>query len=269
MTKDILEKIEKEISYDYGIEGGKVNLKISIITITYNSEKTVEDTIKSVISQKYDDFEYIIIDGGSTDNTIEIVKKYRDKIAYFVSESDRGICDAFNKGIAVATGDIIGIINSDDLLYHDALTKVAEAYCTGIDIIYGKGKRLYSDGRMEDYLPRNLAFLKYGMALVHPSTFVTKDAYTKYGVFDLKYKGCMDRELLLRMKSQGAVFKYVDEYLSIYRMGGFSDSNYLAVVARERDEISIKYGAAPLAVKMRSKVAYLKIKLKSALKSSL
>ena len=79
----------------------------------------------------------------------------------------------------------------------------------------------------------------------------------------------MDRELLLRMKSQGAVFKYVDEYLSIYRMGGFSDSNYLAVVARERDEISIKYGASPLAVKMRSKVAYLKIKLKSALKSSL
>lgn len=240
-----------------------MDCKISIVTITYNSESTLEETIKSVISQNYDNFEYIIIDGGSTDGTLDIVNRYADKIAYFVSEPDRGICDAFNKGIAASTGDIIGIINSDDLLYKDALAKVAQAYCTEVDVIYGKGKRLYSDGRTEDYLPRELSFLKYGMALVHPSTFVTKSAYMKYGIFDLRYKGCMDRELLLRMKTQGAVFKYIDEYLSIYRMGGFSDSNYMAIVAKERDEISIKYGASPLSVKMHSMLAYLKIKIKS------
>lgn len=243
-----------------------MNCKISIVTITYNSSKTVEDTITSVLSQDYKDCEYIIIDGGSTDGTLKIIERYRDKIAYFVSEPDKGICDAFNKGIAAATGDIIGIINSDDLLYPGALSEVARAYHSGIDIIYGKGKRLFPDGQMEDYLPRELSFLKYGMALVHPSTFVTKSAYMKYGVFDLRYKGCMDRELLLRMKTQGAKFTYVDAYLSIYRMGGFSDNNYQEVVAKERDEISIQYGASPLFVRMYSFVAHVKMAIKAVLK---
>ena len=240
--------------------------KISIITITYNSEKTLEDTIKSVIAQDYENLEYIIIDGGSKDKTLEIVGKYQEYISYFVSEPDRGICDAFNKGILAATGDIIGIINSDDLLYPGALSEVARAYHSGIDIIYGKGKRLFPDGRMEDYLPRELSFLKYGMALVHPSTFVTKSAYMKYGVFDLRYKGCMDRELLLRMKTQGAKFTYVDAYLSIYRMGGFSDNNYQKVVAKERDEISIQYGASPFFVWMYSFIARIKMAIKGVRK---
>lgn len=262
MTKAILERNSISSWYRWG----KENLKISIITITYNSEKTVEDTIKSVISQGYDDCEYIIIDGGSTDSTIEIVKKYKDKIAYFVSEPDRGICDAFNKGIAVATGEIIGIINSDDMLYPGALNNVAQAYRQGVDIIYGKGKRLYLNGHMEDYLPKDLSFFKYGMALVHPSTFVTKSAYMKYGAFNLRYKGCMDRELLLRMKTQGAKFTYVDAYLSIYRMGGFSDNNYQKVVAKERDEISIQYGASPFFVWMYSFIVRIKMAIKGVRK---
>lgn len=243
-----------------------MSCKISIITITYNSEKTLEDTIKSVIAQDYENLEYIIIDGGSKDKTLEIVGKYQEYISYFVSEPDRGICDAFNKGILAATGDIIGIINSDDLLYPGALSEVARAYHSGIDIIYGKGKRLFPDGRMEDYLPRELSFLKYGMALVHPSTFVTKSAYMKYGAFDLRYKGCMDRELLLRMKTQGAKFTYVDAYLSIYRMGGFSDNNYQKVVAKERDEISIQYGASPFFVWMYSFIVRIKMAIKGVRK---
>ena len=243
-----------------------MSCKISIITITYNSEKTLEDTIKSVITQDYENLEYIIIDGGSKDKTLEIVGKYQEYISYFVSEPDKGICDAFNKGIAAATGEIIGIINSDDLLYPGALSEVARAYHSGIDIIYGKGKRLFPDGRMEDYLPRELSFLKYGMALVHPSTFVTKSAYMKYGVFDLRYKGCMDRELLLRMKTQGAKFTYVDAYLSIYRMGGFSDNNYLKVVVKERNEISIQYGASPFLVWMYSFITRIKMAIKGARK---
>lgn len=237
--------------------------KISIITITYNSSKTVEETIKSVLSQNYDNLEYIIIDGGSTDGTIDIVNKYRNKLAYFISESDNGICDAFNKGIAAATGDLIGIINSDDLLYSKALEKVADAYKIGIDIIYGKAKRLYPNGQQDDYIPKKLNYLKYGMALIHPSTFVSKRAYEKYGVFDLNYKGCMDRELLLRMKSQGASFRYIDEYLSIYRMGGFSDAHYQSVVAKERNEISIKYGASPIIVNIYSAIIKVKMGIKS------
>ena len=243
-----------------------MSLKISIVTITYNSSKTVEDTITSVLSQDYRNLEYIIIDGGSTDETLKIIQRYRDRIAYFVSEPDKGICDAFNKGIAAATGEIIGIINSDDLLCPGALSEVARAYHSGIDVIYGKGKRLFPDGRLEDYLPRKISFLKYGMALVHPSTFVTKRAYIKYGMFDMRYKGCMDRELLLRMKTQGAKFEYVDAYLSIYRMGGFSDNNYQKVVAKERDEISIKYGASPFIVWIYSLIARVKMSIKGARK---
>lgn len=97
--------------------------KVSIITISYNSEDTIEQTIQSVLSQTYDDVEYVVIDAGSTDRTVEIVNRYKDKIAYFISEPDKGISDGFNKGITAATGDIIGICNSNDILISDAVQK--------------------------------------------------------------------------------------------------------------------------------------------------
>ena len=103
-------------------------VKISIITITYNSERTVEETLKSVISQAYPNLEYIIVDGASKDKTLDVVAKYKDSIARIISEPDKGIADAFNKGIRMATGDLIGIINSDDLLLPGALRKMAESY---------------------------------------------------------------------------------------------------------------------------------------------
>ena len=111
--------------------------KISIVTITFNSENTVEETIKSVISQDYSNLEYIIIDGASTDRTLEVVNKYRDRIARIVSEPDKGISDAFNKGIRYATGDVIGIINSDDILLPGALQAVAAAYEEGVGVYRG------------------------------------------------------------------------------------------------------------------------------------
>lgn len=99
-------------------------MKISIITITYNSEKTIEETILSIINQNYQNIEYIIIDGGSKDNTLNIINKYKTKISKVISEPDNGISDAFNKGIREATGDIIGIINSDDILNIDTLNEL-------------------------------------------------------------------------------------------------------------------------------------------------
>ena len=111
--------------------------KISIVTITYNSENTVEETIKSVISQGYPNLEYVIIDGASTDGTLDVVSKYSDRIAKIVSEPDKGISDAFNKGIKHATGEIIGIINSDDILLPGALQAVADAYEEGVGVYRG------------------------------------------------------------------------------------------------------------------------------------
>lgn len=226
--------------------------KISVITITYNSERTLEDTIKSVIEQDYPNIEYIIVDGVSKDGTLDIVEKYRDKIAKVISEPDKGICDAFNKGIRMATGEVIAIINSDDMLTPSAISRLVSVMKPETDVLYGNGKRLFEDGHMEAYLTDDHHKLKTQMALVHPATFVKKTAYEKYGVFNLEYKGCMDRELLLRMYANGAVFQRDQFEYAVYRMGGFSEENYFKYVEKERERLSIQYGANPIVVKLNS-----------------
>ena len=240
-------------------------LKISIITITYNSERTIEETIKSVISQNYPDVEYIIIDGGSKDGTLDIVGGYEDYIDTIISEPDEGICDAFNKGIQNATGQLIGIINSDDLLVDGALDKLVAAYSPEVDVYYGNGRRLFADGHTERYIAKPHERLKKEMALVHPATFIRKDAYERYGKFDLSYKMCMDRELLLRMLTRGARFKYIPEELAIYRMGGISERN-LSIVHEERERISILYGERKWKVKLHTCFICVKMYVKRIVK---
>lgn len=217
-------------------------MNISIITITFNSENTLEETIKSVLSQKYTDLEYIIIDGGSTDNTLEICNKYKNSITKLISEPDLGISDAFNKGIKLATGEIIGILNSDDMLSEGALNYVATTIRKETDVLYGNGLRLYPNGTLRQYNTLPLNRLYDCMALVHPSVFIKKSCYKKFGNFLLDFKMSMDRELLLRMLDSGANFQYTKEVLSIYRMGGTSHLNYFNKVLPEKKKISIMYG---------------------------
>ena len=112
-------------------------IKISIVTACYNSEKTIEKTIKSVIEQDYPNIEYILIDGGSTDNTMKIVKKYEKVFSVIVSQSDKGVADGFNKGVQRATGEIIGILNSDDIMYKGTAKKLDQSYDGETDIYYG------------------------------------------------------------------------------------------------------------------------------------
>lgn len=225
-------------------------MRISIITITYNSEATLEDTIKSVISQDYPDLEYIIVDGLSKDRTMDIVKKYEKDIQVVISEKDRGISDAFNKGIKAATGDVIGIINSDDMLMPGALNKLAEQMGKDTDIAYGKAYRLYEDGSTREYLPRDLKIFTYKMPLVHPATFVKKSAYEKFGVFNVDYHYCMDRAVLYKMYQGGAKFQYIDEYLAYYRMGGMSENHYWDGTLKEGERISIAFGMNPIKAKV-------------------
>ena len=166
------------------------NPKISIITISFNSEKTLEETIKSVVMQDYDNLEYLIIDGGSKDKTLEIVEKYRDKIAVVISEPDEGISDAFNKGIALATGDIIGIINSDDQLLPGALEAITESYDSNVDVYRGRmviwnektGTKFSETPTCEFPISKKIK------SVCHPSTFVAKRAYEKWGGFQIKYR---------------------------------------------------------------------------------
>ena len=200
--------------------------KISIITISYNSEKTIEETIRSVISQDYDNLEYIIIDGCSKDSTMDIVNKYRDKISYIVSEPDKGISDAFNKGIKVATGEIIGIINSDDLLLPNALKTVASYYSPDVDVYLGSLK-IYNP----EIKTVNIAIpsLKYSassrdMIVCHPSTFIMRKTYLKYGFYKPHFRYMMDMDLLIRLSQGGANFLRIDQPLAQFTFGGITDN---------------------------------------------
>ena len=203
--------------------------RISIITITYNSERTVEETIKSVVSQNYPNIEYLIIDGGSKDKTLDIVEKYRDKISFVISEPDKGISDAFNKGIRYSTGEIIGIINSDDLLMPDALQAIAEAYDQSVDVYRGNLIIWNSDtGNKVISIPAvEFPIYSFGKpSICHPSTFVAKDAYDRYGTYRVDFKNLMDVDLLMKFYKAKAKFKHVNKELAVFRLGGVTSNPF-------------------------------------------
>lgn len=205
-----------------------INPKISIITITYNSEKTLEETIQSVITQEYNNLEYLIIDGGSKDKTLEIVDKYRDKISFVISEPDKGISDAFNKGIKYATGEIIGIINSDDILCKDALSILASNYNPDIDVYRGQCIVWNSDSNVEKIDIPTIQYSVYKLSshVCHPSTFIRKSSYERWGGYSIDLKYMMDADILYRFYANKAKFVYVDKPLAKFRIGGVTSQNW-------------------------------------------
>jgi glycosyltransferase involved in cell wall biosynthesis len=201
------------------------NPKITIITVCFNASRTVEQTLRSVLDQGFPGLEYIIIDGGSTDGTLDIVERYRDSLSVVVSEPDNGIYDAFNKGIRLATGELIGILNADDFYSPWALEKVAKAYAAHreCDVFFGKIAAI--DEENQRWIVYSLAserWLSDRMCLSHPAVFVPKSAYGKYGLFDESYKIAGDWDFLLRLYKAGARFCPVDEVLTAFRMSGVS-----------------------------------------------
>lgn len=227
-------------------------MKFSVVTVTYNSERTIKDTFESVLKQKYRPLEYIIVDGLSNDKTMDIVKSYapifeKQGIEFrYISEKDSGISNAFNKGIKMATGEVIGIINSDDLIYEDAVENVIKNVEDDIAVYYGDCV-IFNDNQKGRFLvkpKKDLDMLKQQMCVYHPSTFVMKSAYDKYGVFQENLRYCMDRELLLRFYVAGLKFKYINLPLACYREGGVNQVNYRKNV-EEGTRISIQYGMNP------------------------
>jgi glycosyltransferase involved in cell wall biosynthesis len=199
------------------------NFMVSIITVTYNSARYLEETIRSVTEQDYPDIEYIIVDGGSTDSTINIIKKYEGKISKWVSEPDEGISDAMNKGIKMSSGDIVGILHSDDF-YADptVLGRVAEVFSHSpqIKALYGiqdyidpvTRKILLTWGRDSD--PSEI---KKRMYIPHPTLFVRRTAYDEIGLFRLDYKVAMDYEFAIRLT------KYTKPYFLNYKIACMRD----------------------------------------------
>ncbi len=201
--------------------------RISIITVCYNSEKYIEECIKSVVNQPYLNKEYLVIDGGSTDGTLAIIERYKEMIDYFVSEPDCGISDAFNKGIAASTGDIIGIINSDDKLEEDALSIVAEEFDPEIDVYRGICK-VWNDQTNFIFFEKPTMYwplIPIKMRGAHPATFVSSSAYNKYGVFDKALRYSMDIDLFIRLSQQKAIHKYINKPLATFRLGGVSQDS--------------------------------------------
>lgn len=217
-------------------------LKVSMITICYNAEKTITKTIESVLSQDYENLEYIIVDGGSKDHTVDIIKGYDNEKIRWISEKDNGISDAFNKGIKMATGDLIGLINADDYLLPHALSNLALACHASTDVLYGNTivndeknglkliKRAGSVEKLEYYLP-----------FIHQSSLVRKTAYERYGVYSEKYKICMDYDLFARFYRGGAKFQFVSTFVSCFTYGGTSCRHPFQTIA-EDVSIAEEYG---------------------------
>lgn len=208
---------------------------VSIITIVFNGEKHLQQTINSVASQTYSKIEYIIVDGGSTDNTLNIIRLNENHITKWISEKDRGISDAFNKGIGMCTGDIIGIVNSDDWLETDAIHNVV-SNINDSDIVYGEVQFWFKD-KMQNATKSNHKNLRLGMTLAHPACFVRRELYDMYGGFDENYKVAMDYDLMLRFLHKGVKFSRISKVLTNMRTEGVSDRQWLNGIL---EEVNIK-----------------------------
>lgn len=208
--------------------------QFSIITICYNSSATIERTIKSVLAQTFTDYEYIIVDGGSKDSTLDIVKKYEPLFEgrmKWKSEPDKGIYDAMNKGIERSSGIIIGIVNSDDWLEADALENVYNAFVENgknLDTIYTGGIKFHSDSGIIVLNPNLDKFRKserkFAMAGIrHPATFIPKHVYDTNGIYDDRMKILADTDLVVRVSKAGCKFVAIDTPLSNMADGGISN----------------------------------------------
>lgn len=219
---------------------------ISVITVVFNGDKYLKQTIQSVLGQSYDNVEYIIIDGGSTDGTLDIIKKYEEAIDYWVSEPDSGIADAWNKGILASTGDIIGLINSDDWCEPDAVEQIVAALHKDKDasVVHGDRKQWNKTGTklkgIVSPASRIDKLLPYTVPINHPTCFVRRQIYQRYGLFNKKYKSAMDHEFLLRLSKSGVKFVYVKKVITNMRSGGAS---YSLRGLKESREIGIMNGA--------------------------
>jgi glycosyltransferase involved in cell wall biosynthesis len=232
-------------------ESGKPKSRpsISVVTITYNAQASLRRTIQSVITQVVPgELEYIIVDGGSSDGTLAIIREYDQKITYWTSGKDRGISDAFNKGIALTTGKYVAIVNADDWLSGGQLAAgiacleaTGAGFCFG-DLIYhsenGEIHRIVGDDRFARRLRKTMP------ALNHPTVIVRREVYERYGLFRLNYRRAMDYDLLLRFVSREVHGSYDPSICGNMSLGGISDKTWIKSLVEVR-QIAISFGRSP------------------------
>jgi glycosyltransferase involved in cell wall biosynthesis len=215
---------------------------VSIITVCYNSKKTISKTIDSIINQTSHNFEYIIIDGGSTDGTIELIRSYEQQFYHYnipfrwKSEKDNGIYDAMNKGISEARGTLIGLLNSDDWYNPDTVENVNVAYHNHPDIgVYHGLVKFWKNNLIHTLHGASENFIESGSFPPHSTCFIKKSVYNRIGIYDIKYPIAADYDLLLRIKKMGEKFLLIEKVLSNFSLHGISSSRPLSL-----DVISIQ-----------------------------
>lgn len=216
-------------------------MKVSIITASYNSEKTIRKAIQSVISQTYKDIEYIIVDGASSDNTLNIVHEYQDKISTIISEKDSGIYHAFNKGIEIASGDIVGFLNSDDCFANEHVIEeiVLHFKKTNCDVVYGdliyqKEEQNIRHWKSNHFKEKSL---KYGWMPPHPTLYCKKHIYHKFGAFDQRFKISADYDFILRIFSSKEIKpEYLGKVMIHMNLGGISNGTLKGLLNKYKED---------------------------------
>jgi glycosyltransferase involved in cell wall biosynthesis len=238
-------------------------MKISLITVSYNSGATIKDSIESVLGQDYHNIEYIIVDGKSKDNTVDIIKSFDGKISKWISEPDKGIYDAMNKGLKMATGEVVGMLNSDDFYYNNTiLSQVARAFeDESIDAVFGnlifvdpndlkKTVRTYSS---KDWHPKKFA---RGFMPAHPTFFVRRKYYEQFGLFKTDYKIASDYEMLIRLLYVNKLkYKYLPITMVVMRKGGVSSNGIKSNIVLNNE---IKRACAENGIRTNLPLIYLK-----------
>ena len=234
-------------------------MKVSIITSCFNRAATIRDAIESVLAQDYNNIEFIVVDGASTDGSLEIVREYEDRISTIISEPDHGMYEAINKGIRVATGDVIGLLHSYDFFYDNGvLILIAERMkITRADFLYGDG--LFVNPNNTDKVVRNwiggsyrLWKVRHGWLPLHPTCYIRREVVNRLGLYNESYKIAADSDLLLRyLITGGRTTTYLGEYIVKMRMGGLStDSARRKKMWDEDIRVYASHGMAPTLTKL-------------------
>lgn len=234
-------------------------MKVSIITSCYNRAATIRSAIESVLAQDYNDIEFIVVDGSSTDGSLDIIREYADRISIIISEPDHGMYEAINKGIRVATGEIIGLLHSDDFFYDNGVIGriVERMKRTHADFLYGDG--LFVNPDDTNKVVRNwigggyrLWKVRHGWLPLHPTCYIRRDVMTRLGLYNESYKIAADSDLLVRyLLTGGLTVTYLNEYVVRMRMGGLStDSAKRKKMWEEDIRVYVSHGLWPTLTKL-------------------
>ena len=218
-------------------------MKVSIITIVYNNKACIADCIQSVHSQTYPNIEHIVIDGGSTDGTQKQIEAFQNNLAFYLSEKDKGLYDALNKGIRQATGDVIGILHSDDLFYEpNSIQRIVETFeNTNADLIYAKGQYVDQENiekvkRIYRSKPFHRRYLPFGWIPLHTTIYVRKEVFQQHGLYEQNYTIASDYEISLRWFKNNQIKKvYLNEWVVKMRLGGKSTTAKLQMIKSTED----------------------------------